>query len=161
MSEEKPNPETLEEIYNLVRGSLDRQADEGQMLDSKMVQIFSAASIVVGLAGFSISSGAVVNTPAALLLFLAFVAYAVVAYVAFKHLTPKTYYLLNYPDVWRKSWSDNPSELHYSVITKVTEEYERNRPTLIDKAGLIRVSIAAAGVEVVLIGLAITSTLFG
>ena len=161
MSEEKPNPETLEEIYNLVRGSLDRQADEGQMLDSKMVQIFSAASVVAGLAGFSISSGAVMNTPAAVLLFLAFVAYAVVAYVAFKHLTPKTYYLLNYPDVWRKSHSDTPSELHHSVITKVTKEYERNRSTLIDKAVLIRLATAAAGAEVVLIGLTITSALFG
>jgi len=163
MNEEarEPKPETLRDIYDLVTGSLDRQVDEGHMLDSKMVQIFSAASVVAGLAGLSVSSGVATDKGVALLLVLAFVAYAGVAYFAFLQLAPKTYYLLNYPDIWRKSWSDAPNELHHSVIAKVTESYERNRAILQRKSGMLRPAIVATGAEVVLIGVAVSSALLG
>ena len=159
--QEKPLPETLKEIYELVKGSLDRQADEGQMLDSKMVQIFSASSIVAGLAGFSVSGGADIDGASATLLTLAFAAYAGVAYTGFRHLKPRTYHLLNYPDIWRKSCRDEPEELHHSVIAKVTENHELNELILDDKAKLLHWVTIAAGAEVLFVGLAVTSVLFG
>jgi hypothetical protein len=101
VNEPEHDRETFKEIYELVKGSLDRQIDEGQMLDSKMVQVFGAASVVVGLAGFSVSGG--MSGPAIGALFtLALVSYSVVAYTAFRQLTPATYQLLNYNDVWRR-----------------------------------------------------------
>jgi hypothetical protein len=156
-----PKPETLRDIYELVKGSLDRQADEGQMLDSKMVQVFSAASVVAGLAGLSVSGGAPTDAGGAVLLALALVAYAGVAYAALRHLAPVSYWVLNYPDIWRKSWSDEPSELHHSVIAKVVDNYARNDLLLRRKAVTIRLATAATGAEVVLVGLALSSALFG
>lgn len=159
----KYNPETFKEIYELTRGSLDRQVDQGQMLDAKMVQIFSAASIIIGLAGFSVSGGAVRDVAVGVLLALALAlaSYGAVAYVAFRNLAPSTYQLLYYPDVWRRSWDEEPDELHHSVITKIAGNYERNALVLVGKAKALRIAIGAAGIEVALVGIALISVLFG
>lgn len=157
----KYNPETFKEIYELTRESLDRQVDQGQMLDAKMVQIFSAASIVIGFAGFSVSGGAVRDVAVGVLLALALASYGAVAYVAFRNLAPSTYQLLYYPDVWRRSWDEEPDELHHSVITKIVGNYERNSLVLVGKAKALRIAIGAAGIEVALVGVALISVLFG
>lgn len=144
-----------------MRGSLDRQVEQGQMLDSKMVQVFGASSVVIGLAGFSVSGGAVRDIAVGVLLVLALMSYGAVAYIAFRDLSPRTYQLLYYPDVWRKSWDEELDELHHSVIAKVVNNYERNSPVLDSKAKALRLAIGAAGIEVVLVGVALVSVIFG
>ena len=52
---ERMDAKTVEALYELVKDVPERQIDGGAALDTKMVQIFSAASIVIGLTALSFS----------------------------------------------------------------------------------------------------------
>src|SRR4051794_31167688 len=53
MSDHELDPKTLDTIFNLIKDAPERQIDNANTLDTKMVQIFGAASVVIGLLGLS------------------------------------------------------------------------------------------------------------
>jgi hypothetical protein len=52
-------PETLDFIFDYTRDAPERQLQDAKDLDNKMAQLFSVASVVIGLAGLANSIRAV------------------------------------------------------------------------------------------------------
>jgi hypothetical protein len=159
---ERMDAKTVEALYELVKDVPERQIDGGAALDTKMVQIFSAASIVIGLTALSFSGasapgGVAVTT----LLVMAMMAYVATAYVAFQHLRPKRYKRLKYDSIWLYCWALRPDQARHTVITKATEAFTHNAPILEGKAYTIRAVLITLGSEVVLVALALISARVG
>jgi hypothetical protein len=159
---ERMDAKTVEALYELVKDVPERQIDGGAALDTKMVQILSAASIVIGLTALSFSGasapgGVAVTT----LLVMAMMAYVATAYVAFQHLRPKRYKRLKYDSIWRYCWALKPDQAQHTVITKATEAFNHNAPILEGKSYTIRAVLITLGSEVVLVALALISARVG
>lgn len=161
-SDQQMNPETVKALYELVKDVPERQIDNGGALDTKMIQTFSAASIVIGLTALSFSGvptrggGAVT----ALLIF-ALLAYIATAYVAFLHLTPKRYKRLKFDDIWRYCWKLGPDQTRHTVISKATKAFTHNAPILEGKSYTMRLVLITFSAEVILVALALISVRVG
>lgn len=154
MSEEI-NRETLSAILEYTQEAPERQIKDVEALDTKMVQIFSAASIVIGLAGVSSASlpdGWLIST----LLVLAVLVYGLTTLVAFLHLLPRTLYrALLADELWEKFWYEETSTLEHDLVDKIGKAYKCNKIVLQRKAVTIRCGIVTAGLEVLLVGAAL------
>lgn len=154
--------ETVKTIYELVRDVPERQIDNGAALDTKMVQIFSAASVVVGLTALSFAStSARGGWEVTVLLVMAMLAYVATAYVAFQHLKPKRYKRLKVDDIWRYCWQLEPDEVRRTVIAKATEAFAHNAPILDGKAFTLRAILVTFGAEVLFVAIALISARVG
>src|SRR5215203_2944995 len=109
-----PDDKTVEFIFEYTKDAPERQARDIDSLDTKMVQVFSAASVVVGLVG--VSGNNLGNTPAANpLLALAVISYVVAAVVALFHLSPKEQRRsLHVEDLWPKGWNQSVKDIQHS-----------------------------------------------
>jgi hypothetical protein len=123
-----------------------------------MVNIFSAASVVIGLAGFSGSNSAPRDAAATVLLIMGVLAYAATAYIAFEHLQPRRWHRsLNVDEWWRLLWYRTEEEARHSILSDLAQNYALNKPLLESKARTIRLALVTTSVEVVLVGLALIS----
>lgn len=146
---EQMDSETVKTFYELVKDVPERQIDNGAALDTKMVQVFSAASVVVGLTALSFASTAARGGwEVTVLLVIAMLAYVATAYVAFQHLRPKRYKRLKFDEIWRYCWPLKPEEIQRVVITKATEAFTHNAPILDSKSHTIQAVLITFGVEV-------------
>lgn len=163
MSEEQssPKPETTKVFYELTKDLLERQIDNARDLDAKMLQIFSAATIAAGLAGFSAAGLRPLGEEwaVATLLSFAFVAYAATAYVAFRHLAPRRWKRLNYRGFWEEGWHLHPNELQHSIVAKALKNHSANQSMLDSKAVTITYALATTAAQILLTGLALISAL--
>ena len=154
MSREIPD-DTLEFIYNHIREAPQHQQRTREGLDTKMVQIFGAASIVIGLAGVSsreLDGGDAVD----ILLVGAVVAYVASAFTAFFHLRVRKFRLsLQAHALWRNYWLSEPKDVKHALVQDISEAYEHNKRLLDQKAETIVVGLVATGLEVALVGAAL------
>lgn len=161
MSEErtKPDSETLEVFYDLSKDALERQIDNARDLDAKALQVFSAATVAAGLAGFSganlDSFGA--DWAGAALLGMAFAAYAVGAYVAFRQVTPVRWKRINHAEFWEHCWDLDAEELQHTIVAKIADNHPKNQARLDAKAEHVRWALLAFAAQIVLTGLAVLS----
>ena len=81
------NQDSLEFILDHIREAPEKQIQAIDTLDTKMIQIFVSASIVIGLAGLSSASGS--GRWEVVPLVLALLAYVSVAVVSIIHLWPR------------------------------------------------------------------------
>ncbi len=148
-------PDTLDFIYEHVRDAPAEQKRSQESLDSKMVQIFGAASIVIGLAGVTsrgLNAGDTVNA----LLVGAVLAYVVAAVMALLGLRTRKFRRTFHADeLWRYYWRDEPTKIKHALVDDISKSYVHNREILRDKARMVSLGLAAAGVEVVLVALAL------
>ena len=86
---DKPNPKTMEVLYDFLKDAPERQIENAASLDSKMVQIFGAASLVIGLVSFSSGGLAPKDWTVTLLLVSSLLAYAGTTYFTFVRLRPQ------------------------------------------------------------------------
>ncbi len=154
---EQLDEKTVEFIFEYTKEAPERQGRDIDALDTKMVQVFSAASVVVGLLG--VSSENLDDSPVANgFLALAVVSYVVAAAVALFHLYPKEQRRsLHVEDLWPKGWNQNVKDLQHSLIEDIREVNTFNKNVLEQKRNTLVAAVAATGVEVLFVGLTLLS----
>jgi len=155
MGNNELDPQTVETIFDLVKGTPERQIDNANTLDTKMVQVFSAAGVVIGLLGLSSGNLAHSKWITACLIGALF-SYGVTAGVAFFHLRPKPFRRSLHGDtLWKETWKLTPTEVQHTVIADVEKAYSHNIPLLRGKSRTLRIAVLATAIEVILVGLAL------
>jgi hypothetical protein len=149
------DPKTVETICSLIKDAPERQLDNANTLDNKMVQIFGAAGIVIGLLGLSqnnLGQGLLITV--CLLGSLTF--YIATAVVAFTHLRPKPFRRSLHGDtLWPNTWHLRNVDVQHTVIADVGKAYSHNKALVIGKAHTLSIAIFTTAMEVVLVGLAL------
>jgi len=160
MSSQELDPKTVETIFDLVKNIPERQLDNANTLDTKMVQVFSAAGVVIGLLG--LSSGALGEAPwITTCLISALFFYSVTAFTAFLHLRPKPFRRSLHGDsLWNETWQLTQIEVQHTVIADVAKAYSHNRLLLSKKARTLSIAVFATAIEVVSVGLALLLSRF-
>jgi hypothetical protein len=147
------NEDTVKLIFEITRDNPERQVADAKDLDTKMVQVFSAASVVIGLVSFSgrpaHHSWWIDVLTGGLLL-----SYGATALVAFMHLRAREFRRTLYAsNLWRETWNRTPMEIRHALIADISEAYVHNRPILNQKGRLIQIAVVTTGIEVALVGL--------
>jgi phosphoglycerol transferase MdoB-like AlkP superfamily enzyme len=156
MPQGEPIPEpTLNFLFDVMRDAPERQIHDQESLDAKMVAVFTAASVVIGLAGISnVKSGGKWYVNA--LLIAAVLAYLLTAVFAFFHLrTVKFRRSLQADVLWQEYWNEPVSEIKHALLQDISEAYAFNKGVLHSKGRTILIGLAGAGVEVFLVGAAL------
>ena len=121
-------PETLDFLYEFITPLSERQLQSADALDSKAVQLFSAASIVIGLlgvAGTSVAGGFLVA---------AAVIYLAVAISTFYAVKIRRYRVTRHGDVlWQEHWQRDVAAIKHSLVSDAAKGYAENRDVLTDK----------------------------
>lgn len=149
-------PTTIDVIYEHLSDVAEHQIGDQANLDGKMVQVFTAASVVMGLTGLSATTATSSPTAVAFLLVLALAAYAVVAILTGFALWARGFWTLRFgSSLWEKEWDVPPEQVKLAVITEVKPAYDKNLGILTQKAHLLSAGIIATGVEVALVAAAV------
>ena len=152
------NPDTLEFMWSATKEAPERQLESARAADTKMVQIFAAASIVIGLAGFA-TGGAVSDRAVGSLIAAALAAYIFSAFFAFLHLRTRRFRRSLQADVmWTEHWQDEVLDIKHSLVADISSAYRHNKQLLENKARFSLAALVATGLEVVLVGAALTKS---
>ncbi len=156
---DEPAAETIDFIFQYVKEAPERQLAGAEALDAKMVQIFSAGSVVIGLAGLTSGGQAPLSA--------IFMAFAVAAYVAlsgfaFLQLWARDYHRsLQADELWLKLWASAVPDIKHSLVHDISAAYAHNKSLLFRKRWTLRGATLAVAVEVALVGSAIVARLAG
>jgi hypothetical protein len=147
------NEDTVKLIFEITRDNPERQVADAKDLDTKMVQVFSAASVVIGLVSFA-------DRPSQdswwidVLIGCLLISYGATALVAFMHLRARQFRRSLYAgNLWREAWDRTPMEIRHALIVDISEAYVHNKPILNQKGRFIQIAVVTTGVEVALVGL--------
>jgi hypothetical protein len=147
--------ETLDFIYDNSRSTLRNQIDAGAGMDSKAIQVFAVASVVIGLA----AAGGIRTAPRFLGIVLV-VAYVIAAATALMTLWVRTFRVSDGTEqLWRLYWADSVEEIKHAIVTDVAEGEIENRGLLAHKRELLGWAIGATAVESILVGVLLTWSL--
>jgi len=154
---DEPGAETIDFIFQYVKDAPERQLAGVEALDAKMVQIFSAGSVIIGLAGLTSGS----QKPAsALLMAVAVAAYVAVAALALAHLWARDCRRrLEGLELWQKLWASPVADIKHSLVHDIAGAYAYNRELIGRKKWTLRLALIAVAVEVVFVGSAIVARL--
>ena len=149
-------------IYDHIKDAPRQQIEFANQLDDKMLRIFTAASIVIGLLGLSASGGTINGSWwQTALLFSPLVPYALTAYWTFLHIDPESFHLamraVELPEKWQKEdW-----EVRRALLGEIGNAYCENKPILKDKAWYIRAALVSTGMETALVVMALVLSRLG
>ena len=147
---ESIDPNTLDLIYEVTRQGPPAQFREIESLDGKSVQIFSAASVVIGLTAISQTPRSDAATG---LLILALAAYFVVALAALGGIwTRRTLRPYHSDTLLEDFWQDSADEVKYALAHELPQIYRHNQAISDGKANAVRRAIVATAVEVLAVG---------
>ena len=147
------NPESLDLILELTKGGPESQLRDVDALDAKTVQVFAAASIVIGLATLVGDRGGTAST---VLLLLALGSFAVSVGAAAVGLFVRDFrksYQADY--LWGHFWDRPAQELKHSVVADIAAAYSHNKTVIETKARAAQVAVIMTGLEALLVGLAL------
>ena len=146
--------ETVDFLYEAGKGGLDLQIHTADALDSKTVQAFAAASVVVGLAAVS-GSGRNLT-----LLATAVLAYTVVSVATAIGLWTRELRVPASPtQLWRRYWADSVPSIKHALVADLAAGYQKNNEHLRSKAKCLRWCLAGVAVESLAVGLALLVSL--
>ena len=142
-----PAPETVDFLFDQIVEGPEQQLAAQQLLDQKVVQVFTGGGIVLGFAAFlatsDIPNGAIGFLIAAGALFL------VLGLVAFWHLWPRRFYITRHAaDLWNQYWSDSVPDIKRGMVAHAAAAYERNDRVLRQQELTLQAVLALAGLEV-------------
>jgi hypothetical protein len=148
------NPQALSFILDWVKDTPERQSRDAEYLNSKVLQIFTAASILIGFVGFSntVAPGPSPsrNPLVAALVVLALVTYLVVTLVTFFTIRTKAFSAARLGDeLWRNYWMDEEDTIKRGLVHAVGEAYTKNEPILRSKGRYIQVVLILTGIEAI------------
>jgi hypothetical protein len=146
------NPQALSFILDWVKDTPERQSRDTEYLNSKVLQVFTAASILIGFVGFSntVAPGPSPsrNPVVTALVVLALVTYLVVTLFTFFTIrtTALSVTRLGY-ELWQKYWKDEEDTIKRGLVQVVGEAYAKNEPILRRKSRNIQVVLILTGIE--------------
>jgi hypothetical protein len=148
-------PDTLNFLFDYLRDAPERQVTNLRDLDAKIVWIFGAATVVIGLTGASVE-GSDLNDAESIALGLGLLSYLCVAVLAFFGVWPITFWRsLNVDVLWHQHWQDPPQEIKHALVADIVASYSYNRSRLSRKAYVIQATLAATAVETLFVALAL------
>jgi hypothetical protein len=149
-------------LYDRLSGATDQQLRDQSHLDGRVVQVFAAASVVMGLTGLSATTAPSNPTAVALLLLFALVAYVADAVLAGLALSTRGSDSRRFgPSLWETDWNEPPEQVRSALIARVKPAYEEARGVLSRKAHLLGAGIVATGIEVAFVTAAVIVRVVG
>ena len=141
---------TLDFIFDYTRDGPAQQFADVDALDSKMIQVFSAASVIIGLGGLSSNKGGAIS---AAFLLLAVSAYVWTGFQAFQHLAPRRVRRsIQADEMWQRGWQLSIGDLKHSVVKDVADAYAHNKGVISEKGKTLRMALLGITAEVVFVG---------
>jgi len=146
---------TVAFLVELLKDTLKDQSAAVQALDAKAVQIFAAATVVLGL---------VVTSPNTLaghrgMLIAALALYVGVAISTVAAIWPRRICVLPSDTLWNQLYDEEVDDARHTVITLISRGYRPNETVLRDKRRALIGALACTGVETLLVALAVTASL--
>jgi len=151
---QQPRPDTLDFIYEHVKGGPRRQLEALQALDGKLINVFAVASVVVSLAGLGLARGSteepdIVNWT----LGAAVVTYMLAVAAAIFGLRPRLARETDSADnVWTQFHDLDVSNIKHALVSDIAGAFAHNRTLIRTKARCTTVSLLLTGVEATLVG---------
>lgn len=151
--------EMLDLLFRLTSDAPQKQLDAVDALDNKVLQLFAAGSVVVGLTAVGTSlKAAAIALPhgyyAAVLVAVA--AYFALSAAAIVALWVRRFSVSWAADVtWDTYWNSSAHEIKHSLIESCARDYRRNRPILTRKRWLVRLASCALAAESLAVGSAL------
>ncbi|MEK7354484.1 MAG: hypothetical protein AABZ77_08275 [Chloroflexota bacterium] len=105
--------DTLDFIFEYTKNAPEAQLKDVEALDSKVIQILSISSVIVGLIGFAIGESDI-NPKSLTALIIALAAYMALAILAFVHLKTTSYRRSIQADVlWNTLWAADIKDIKH------------------------------------------------
>jgi hypothetical protein len=145
--------DSLDLLFRLVEPAPSAQLKSVDALDAKVVQMFAAGSVLVGLAAVAgAHNGLAVSVC---------VAAAILAFLALAFQTVKALWLRRFrttiaPDqLWRESWPESREAIKHAIVADIADGYAKNEERLNDKRQALGFALIALAVEATAIGVAL------
>jgi hypothetical protein len=152
---EEPNPKTVGFIYDAVKDLPERQAHDWEAMETKAVQILTAASVVIGLASIGSQQQAQLLPSQAAVFIGGLVAYVAVLFAVAACLRTRDIRLVRQAEwLWAKRTFD-VDLIQEELIKDIIAAYEENQTTIGLKAHFVNIALVALGVESVAVGAAL------
>jgi hypothetical protein len=147
--------EVVDFIFEQGRAASERQLRDADSLDAKATQLFSAATVIVGLAGFS-------GRTSAGLLTIAVGVYLVAATAALYALWLAKFRVTDSPaQLLARYWNEDLLTTKHAMVTDMANGFEENEHALGRKRRGVLFVLFLTGVETALIGAAVIESLWG
>jgi hypothetical protein len=152
----KPRTETLDFILDYTKGTPRRQAEVSHEIDTKALQVFAAASIVLGLA----AAGPLREGTAAWLFGAALFAYVAAAVAAFCVLRTRDFRIVDDADnIWPRYWNVELLDVKHALVDDITSASAENADLLGSIGRALKWLVVATAAEVLLVGSAVIASL--
>jgi hypothetical protein len=149
--------DTLDFIFEYIKGAPEIQLKDVELLDNKVIQILSVTSIIIGLIGLVIEKG-IVGIMALTSLVIALIAYIVIVILSLVHLKAIEYRRSIQADqLWDTFWDDDITDIKHSLVADIRDAYIYNKEQIIKKRHLLFSIIICAAIEVIAVGAFIIS----
>jgi hypothetical protein len=146
-------PDVVDFIFEQGRIASERQLRDADALDAKATQLFSAGTVIIGLAGFS-GEASPAPLVAAVVVYLAGSASALYAlWLAKFRVTDSPQQLL------LRYWNEPLLETQYAMVVDMASGFDENERALGRKRRGVLGTLALTGVETALVGAAVIWTL--
>jgi hypothetical protein len=141
---------TLDFIYQATRDGPESQSRDVDAMDQKSVNIFAAASIVIGLASFSRDAG---GSAATVCFALALGAFAVCVVATILAMKIRVFFNTSHADyLWPHYFDVKPEEIKHALVEDISKAYAENKKMIEAKAKAAQLAIYAVGLEAFLVG---------
>jgi hypothetical protein len=151
MSQQDIDPATLDLIFDVTRQGPPNQFREMEALDAKLVQVFAAASVVIGLAGVA---GVGRSNIVGFFLAIAVAAYMATAFIAFWGMRmTRTRRPYHSDSLLGDFWQSNAQEVKYALAYELPNIHFHNEAIIESKANAARIAMLATALEVVAVGI--------
>ena len=147
--------EVVDFIFDQGRAASERQLRDADSLDTKATQLFGAATVIVGLAGFSGRTNAGLLTGAVAVYLVAASAALYALWLAKFRVTDSPAQLLD------RYWSEDLLTTKYAMVADMASGFDDNEQILGRKRRGVLSVLFLTGVETALIGAAVIESLWG
>jgi hypothetical protein len=152
----KLQAETLDFILDYTKATPRRQTEAAHMIDTKALQVFAAASIVLGLA----AAGPLRKGVAAWLFGAAICVYVIATVTAFMVLRTRRFRIVDDAEnIWPRYWNVELTDVKHALVDDITSASASNAALLGAKGQALKLLVAATATEVVLVGTAVLASL--
>lgn len=144
------NPETLDFILETTKAGPEGQARDFDALDAKTINVFSAASVIIGLASFARDFG---DWPTTVLFGMALAAYAVVVGGVILAVKVREFRFTSHAsNLWSMYQHAEPEAIKRALAQDIAETYDENNVIIKRKALGARVAVFATAGESLFVG---------
>lgn len=146
------NPKALSLIFDWIKDTPERQLCDAEYLNSKVLSIFTAASVLIGFVGFSnaVPPGATASRSIAVtaLVVVALVTYLAVILVSFLAIRTTAFSTARLgEELWLRYWMDDEDTIKHGLIAAIGQASHRNKKILRSKARSVKVVLIFTGAE--------------